>query len=439
MALSEIVTTAIQAGTVNPARAGFGTPFFMGFHTAWVGSEVRRYTGSAAVLVDFDSHELPYLWAVAMFSQSPRPTAIKIGRLPTPTGVFHTQVLDFTDHVSGTAIAGSVVLPAGTVTPIAIAWNTNIATTLADLKTALDALTGIGTCSIASPLITVPATVAGEMVHFSISSAGGHVRDTTADWSIDDALDAALVIDPEFYGVMCDNNSPKNVDKVARWALTNDRIAFFGPQYTKPSQFATGEFSAGADYTALQANDAAVGLFTKADRRSFPEAAWVGRMFPLDPGSATYAYKRLSGVGADTYNATERGQIEAYDGNHYVAEAEIGITRPGQTFGGEWIDVVIGLAWIEARLQEGLFADLVNNDKIPYTDQGFAILVARVRAVLKIAEARSIIASGWTVTILPVAEQDSADRAARIVRGLEFQATLAGAVHTVNLSGTVTA
>lgn len=438
MSLAEIVTTSIQAGTVNPARAGFGVPLFMGYHTAWTGTEVRSYTTFSAVAADFDADSLPYLWAAAMFAQNPRPSKIKIGRLPAP-GSAHTQVIDATDMAADTAIEGSVIEADGTTTAIDVAWNTDKATTLAGLKTALDAIASIGTCTVASPIVTVPAGSNGPMVHLSFSTAGVHVRDTTADWDIDDALTAHAVVDGDWYAVFCDCNSPKNMDKVARWALSNDRLALFAPQYTKPSQFATGEFTSGADYTALLANDAAVLVPTAASRRSMLEAAWAGRMLPTDPGSATWAFKSAEGVGADSWTSTERGQIEAYHANHYTTVAAVDIFRPGKAMGGEWIDVVIGLAWLEARLQEGLYADLLNNPKIPYTAAGFAILTARVRAVLKEAEARSIIDAGWTVTITAVADQASADRAARIVRGLEFSARLAGAVHNVVLVGTVTA
>ena len=106
-------------------------------------------------------------------------------------------------------------------------------------------------------------------------------------------------------------------------------------------------------------------------------------------------------------------------------------------FGGEWIDVVRGLAWLEARLEERIFAALVNNPKIPYTDAGMTILVAEVKAQLQEAEDRGVLDSGWAVTITAVADQATADRASRIVRGLDFTARLAGAVHTVNIAGTV--
>ncbi len=442
MALSEIVSVSIQAGTVNPARRGFGIPLILPFHSKWTGTEVRTYTSFAGVAADFpETYSMPYRMAAALFSQNPRPSSIKIGRLPAPA-TDHLLTLDFTDHPSGTAINLSVEEHDGTASTVTVPWDTNIATTLAALDTALEALGGISV-AVSSPIVTVTTSTNGQQTH--ITPAPGtatvcYVRETTGDWDYDDALTAHEVVDGDWYGVLIDSGSPKNIDKVARWCLANKRFFFSGPQYTKPSQFASGEFSAGADYTALLANDSAAGLFTRASRTECPEAAWCGLMFPLDPGSATYAYKTLSGVGADSWSATERTTIETTNhGNHYATEAAVGITRPGKSFGGEWIDVVIGLAWLEARLQERLFSLLVNNPKIPYTDAGIALVVAEVKAQLQEAQARGVIAAGWTVTAPLASAASPADRAARILRDVAFQARLAGAIHTINLVGTVSA
>lgn len=435
MSLSEIVSVQIQAGTVNPARKGFGVPLIMAYHTVWTGTEVRSYTSMAGVAADFASTSMPYLAATALFSQNPRPEKIKIGRLPAPpTG--HATTIDFTAHPSGTAITGSVISPAGVVTAINVAWNTNIATTLAALDTAIEAAGAISV-AVASPVITATGTgTLGPMWSFVFPT--GKIRDVSADWDYDDALTAHALIDGDFFAVLTDNNSPKNMDKVARWALANDRMAFFAPEYTDPAQFVSGEFTSGADYTALLANDAAVMLITQNPRTSFTEAAWVGDMLPRDPGSATWAYKQLAGIGADPWSSTQRGTIETAGGNHYTTEAAVDITRPGKTTGGEWIDVAIGLAWLEARIQERLFALLVNNPKVPYTDAGIGLVLAEVRAQLKEAEAVGVLDAGWSVTATKAADQASADRAARILRGVEFQARLAGAIHTINVIGTVT-
>jgi len=436
MAISEIVSVQIQAGTVNPARRGFGTPFILAYHTAWAGTEVRTYTSFAGVAADFAASDMPYLAAAAIFGQNPRPPKIKVGRLPAPaTG--HTTVLDFSDHTTGATIAMSIVGPTGVTTDIAVTWTTNIATTLGLLETQIELVSGL-TATVASPVVTVAGGATfGRMWHFSGETA--NIRDTTADWDYDDSLTTHANVDGDWYAVITDSNSPKNMNKVARWALANDRIALFAPQYTKPAQFVTGEFSAGADYTALLANDSAIGLFTGNPRTAFAEAAWAGGMLPRDPGSATWAYKQLAGVGADSWTASERTAIEAYGGNHYATEAAVAITRPGKAFGGEWIDVVRGLDWLQAQLEEHLFALLVNSPKLPYTDVGVGQIVSEVRAVLKIAEARGVLDSGWSVTALAVADQDTLDRAARILRDVEFSARLAGAIHTINIVGTVTA
>jgi hypothetical protein len=443
MALSEFVSVSIQAGTVTPARRGFGVPLIMAFHTAWAGSEVRSYRTFAEVSADFPASGsaglMPRYLASTLFSQNPRPELIKIGRLPTPTGVMHTVVVDFTDHATGEDITGSHVSPTGTETAIDIAWNTNIATTLADLKTALDALTGIGTCTVASPLITIPATTAGEMNHFSFDGLED-IRETTADWGIDDALDAALVIDPAFYGVLCDSNSPKNIDKVARWALANGRLAGFAPQYSDPADFASGEFTSGSDLTALLTNDRAWGLFKAEARDGAADGGWFGRLFPYDPGSATWAFKRLAGCSPDTWTTSQITTIESTNhGNTYRTESALPITYPGKTFGGEWIDVVIGLDWLTARIEERIFALYASTPKIPYTDAGLGLIQAEIEGALEEAERRSVVDAGWTVTKLAVADQEEADRDDRIARGFEFQARLAGAIHKASVTGTVSA
>ncbi len=439
MALSDYVNVSITAGTAQPARRGFGVPLILTYHTKWSGTEVRTYSSASQVLADFASTDMAYLAAAKFFSQSPRVQRVKIGRLPAPSSD-HTTVLDFTDHPTSTAINLAVVEHDGTETAISVAWNTNIATTLADLDTALTALGGIDV-TIASPVATLTTTTNGQMTHIEpTGSTVCHVRETTADWDYDDALTAHAVVDGDWFAVVIDSNSPKNMDKVARWCLANDRVCGFAPQYTKPAQFVSGEFTSGSDFTALQANDQAWGLFTAASRNEFKECAWFGVLLPLDPGSATWAYKRLRGVGADSWTSTEITTIQTTNkGNRYTTEAGLDFTYPGKMFGGEWIDVTIGLMWLVARLEERIFALFVNNPKIAFTDAGIALIVAEVRAQLRIAEAAGVLAAGWTVTAPAAADVDDADKVARHLPDVEFNATLAGAIHTADIAGTVSA
>ena len=436
MALSEIVSVQIQLGTVNPARTGFGVPLILTQHSRWAGNLVRTYTSFAGVAADFLPGDMAYRAAQKIFSQPRRVRRVKIGRLAPPSSG-QRVVLDFTDHPTGTAIVGSIEI-AGVSTAISVAWNTNIATTLAALDTAIELVTGAASVTTASPLCTV--AIPSPFIAFAnYSFPTAHVRETTLDQGIDVALTAAAILDGDFYGVILDTNSPRNLDKAARWCLANERLLFSAPQYTKPNQFVSGEFAAGADYTALLANNSAIGLFTAGARSNFAEAAWVGLMFSYPAGSATYAFKSLAGTGADAFTSTQRTEIEAVKGNHYTNERNVGITRPGKAFGGQWIDVVIGLASTIADISEDLFALLLSEPKVPYTDEGIGQINASVRGSLRSAELAGIIAPGWTTIAAPASEQSEADRGARVYNGLTFEARLQGAIHEIVIAGTVTA
>lgn len=438
MALSEIVQVSIQEGTARVSRKGFGVPLILYYHTIWATNEERTYTSYAGVVEDFTDANHPVAQAAAvLFSQNPRPPKILVGRLPAPaTG--QTATLDFTDLVAGDSPVRIVITsPSGLETTVSVPWNTNLATTISDVEVAIEAVTGIDSAVSGNTILVTGADV-GLQYSFSIESAHVYYRETTADWGYDDELDLILTRTQDFYFVLIDSQSPKNIDKAARWCAANGRMLAVGPQYTKPAQFVSGEFTSGSDYTALQANDSAIGIFTRQERYAFLEAAWIGRMATYNPGSAAWFYKSLEVVGADDFTSSERTAIEAYHGNHYTTEAGNDITRPGKTFGGEWIDVQIGIDWLSSEMAADVFALLASQPKVPYTDRGGSMIRSVVAGTLKRAELRGVIDAGWVVTVPLVEDQDEQDRADRIFRNVEFTARLAGAVYTVIINGTVT-
>lgn len=437
MSLSDIVDVQVSLAAANPARRGFGQLLFIAFHSVWTDVQVRRYSSRSAVAEDFSADSAVGKAADAFFAQNPRPRYFKVARLPAPA-TDQTYTVDCTGLTSSDApFAGSATLEDGTTVTWSVAWNTSLSQTMTDVATAITALTGV-TGSSTSTSYSLAVDTNGQIAGMTVGS--GFLREVTADWDIDDALDAILPIDADFYGVATSSNSPKNMDKLARWCEANDRLALFAPQYDDPSDFVSGEFTSGSDYTALKANDAAVGLFTANPRTDFGEIRWASAMFARDPGSATWAFKALAGFGADTWNDTQQGVIDTTNhGNFYVTLLGLSRTRPGKCFGGQWIDVVIGLAWLVSTIEERFYGVLASVDKIPYTDAGAQQIVNELRGVLKEAEDRTILAPGESqVTVIPVADQDPDDRAARIMRGIEFTGRLAGAVHELVIRGTVT-
>lgn len=168
------------------------------------------------------------------------------------------------------------------------------------------------------------------------------------------------------------------------------------------------------------------------------ESGWPGKTFPSDPGSINWAYKTISGITSYELTSSERTNILNKYGNIYTSTAGVDITEQGRVASGEWVDVIRGIDWIESRLQEDIFAALVNSDKIPYTDEGATIIGGIVEAVLNEAAANGILIAGSIdVTVPEVADISSTDKANRILPDVEFTALLQGAINSVEIQGTV--
>lgn len=446
MALSQYVHLTIQAGTAAPTAQGFGKLLVLSNGTGSNGfttNEVRSYNTFAQVAEDFESNQFPYQAAEVAFAASPRLEQFLVGLLPTPATKQAIQI-DVTNVTSGTNITGSLVSPAGSGSVVLASFSGSQANLAKNLSTAINAFSGISS-SYAGNVVTTVAGVEGQLWNFSDDSHGISILDTTADWDYDNQLDNLLTIDNTFYAVAIDNNSAKNMDKVARWASANEKKALFSPQVTRITDFTSALFTTTADHANLIANNDAIILYTKGDRTTPREVAWASRMLPTDPGTATWAFKTLNGVGVDTFTSTEEGQINDFDaatkvraGNYYKTEAGLNITYPGRCAGGEFIDNEIAKDWLKARISERVFGLFANAKKVPYTTKGANMVRAEVVGVLSEAERAGVIDSGFVVTVLDPADQATVDRAARILRFVEFTCRLAGAIHQVYITGTVT-
>jgi len=175
-----------------------------------------------------------------------------------------------------------------------------------------------------------------------------------------------------------------------------------------------------------------------ADQANFPEAAWAGRVLPTDPGSATWKFKTLAGIAADSLTGTQSTYIRTTKkGNTYETMGGVSITREGTVVSGEFIDIIIGIDWLKARIEEDVFQQLVNSDKIPYTNAGIAIIENILRTRLQDAVAQGVLSS-FTVSVPDVATILSADKIARTLPDVTFTGVLAGAIHKVEINGKVT-
>jgi len=168
---------------------------------------------------------------------------------------------------------------------------------------------------------------------------------------------------------------------------------------------------------------------------------WMGKLLPQDPGSATWAYKILTGV---TVSPLSTAQISALDGknaNHFVTLGGVNVARWGYSASGEYLDITHGVDWFKVRLQERIYALLLNNPKITFADAG-PLAYAEILAQMQEAEKKKVISPNtedtpWVITIPSVSSISTANKAIRNFPDIEFTAYLAGAVHTLQIAGTL--
>lgn len=171
----------------------------------------------------------------------------------------------------------------------------------------------------------------------------------------------------------------------------------------------------------------------------FFESGWPGECLPYDPGEQTWCFKTISGVSPYNLTSSERTAILNKNCNIYTTTAGVNITESGVVASGEYIDVMRGIDWLQARLQEEVFTNLVNERKIPFTDEGVTIIVGIVQGVLEEAADQGILVSESIEVEAPaVADISDANKLARTLPDINFTATLQGAIHKVQINGTVT-
>ena len=161
-------------------------------------------------------------------------------------------------------------------------------------------------------------------------------------------------------------------------------------------------------------------------------------------GSFTYKNMSLKGVYAD--ESITKAQLEEYHGinvNAYVHKAGYDCTSEGKLANGQYIDILDAKDWLITQIKYRLQQLLIINDKVPYDDNGIAMLESVVVDVLKEAYDNGMIAESedgggaYTVNFAKRSETKSSDREQRQYMEGKFSFDLAGAVHTVTVNGVI--
>lgn len=434
MALDDLVSVSITTQTTSVSRAGFGVPLLLAQHNFW--PDIVRTFGNK--LSDLVSAGVPvghpiYRMFQAVVAQNPKVTQVKVGkRVLQATASYGITPVDTAEGVVSkiTATVGA--------TSEEYAHTNGPAETPTTIATALHTLVNAGTLAITSTDntgdITIAGDNAGDVVLIETSRGVDQVNDTPDPGIVTDYT-ACKLDDPAFYGVLIDSESKAEIAAMAAAVETEARLFVAATADDEVRKDTTGNIGETLD----AASYARTAVLYHHSPLYYAAAAWVGNRFPSDPGSSTWKYKTLAGVPVSPVDANDTAAMKANHVNWYEDVAGVGITCDGWTASGEYIDITRFVDWLTARIQERFFALLVNNPKLPFTDGSGDLVRAQLGAQLQEGINRGgLAADPAPLVIVPlVATVSTANRAGRILPDVEFQATLAGAIHELVITGTL--
>jgi hypothetical protein len=472
MSLEDLVSVNISIESAGLAAQGFGVPMIVGLHTRFI-ERFRTYSNLSAMLTDgFIAADPEYVAATNLLSQEKRPLSFLVGR--RAAAVAQVDRLDIVGTTDG---AWSFTLNGELVTFTAAS---NTTAQIRDgLISAANALTGAGapitaaivdgdTLSLTADVAGIPFTVGA----VTAPSPGTLTRvASVANVGIETDLSAIQDAGAAWYLTVLAGNATASASgrteavilRAAAWhqanttplrhlllAQANDANAPLTPyDSVTPNDIAEQLRAIGYTRTAL--------VWHERDAE-YVDAAWAGRMLPEDPGTETWAWKALVGplpIGlsqSQRENLTGGQRIGPGGKNanvYYALSAETSRMWKGVVANGLWIDVVRYVDSLHARLQVAC-ANFVlgQTGKVAYTAAGIEGLAAQVRAVLegdrvagKLAPVVSadgrILVPAYSVTSPDLATISLANRQARVLPPITFTARLSGALHELDVNGTV--
>lgn len=430
MGIEEIVKVDIVRGTKTITRAGFGTAIVLSPEAAFAG--VRTYTSLKSIEADFLSSTSVWKWANKLFGQERKPKQIKVAKRTAKIAQVNTvTILNNTDGVFSVTLNGIAYSFTAATSSIA-----QIRTGLLAAINAATAVHGVvATNGVAAADFVLTAQITGTGFSIALSANLSGVA-TVANNGVQEDLSSAEASDDDFYAVLLVSRDNDDIKQAAAWIETRRKIFIACSNDANVKTNGAGNIAAflkGKGYTRTA-------YLWSGDQANGPEAAYAGRCLPLEAGSETWKFKDLTGIVADKVTDTELNNFKLNNVNNYRTFAGFSMTSEGQVSVGEFIDVIRFIDWLQAQMEEGVFALLISVPKVPYTDNGLATIENVIRQQLQ----RGINVGGLKNDPAPevitpkVADIPVLDRAARTVPGIVFNAQLAGAVHFVEISGTVT-
>nr|HAU5726718.1 DUF3383 family protein [Citrobacter freundii] len=443
-----IVNVDITLNTAGTTREGFGLPLFLA-STDNFEERVRGYTSLTEVAEDFDENSAAYKAAKQLWSQTPKVTQLYIGRRAMQYTIsIPDEVTESTDYSLTVAVGGGVSQPfqytAQTDDTAEIVLN-KFKTQIEANPALKDNVTVSVSGSAGSATMIITKAGENDFVKVTTTAQTLSISATTAD-SASVALAAIETYSTDWYFIATEDRTSQFVTAMASEIQARRKIFFTASDDVKALQGT--ELASATDVPAQLAKSKytrTVCLWHHTASFDYPEMAYIAYGAPYDAGSIAWGNAQLTGVAASMQPANKRpltsiqkSALDARSCNFIDLDGGVPVVRRGITSGGEWVDIIRGVDWLESDLKTSLRDLLINQKggKITYDDTG----ITRVRQVIETSLQRAVnrnFLSTYTVTVPKASQVSLADKKARILKDITFHGILAGAILDVDLKGTV--
>lgn len=427
----DFATPLIAADLTDPQDAAFGSD-----RTLVVTPQSWQSDLAALGIV---SGEAVYVALSTLFAQQQRPRRAMLGR-----------------RLAAVAQVSRVAIVSGTYTGTFTVTINGIASTFAASSSSQDAVaTGLRAAIQANTPVAAVVSAAGSGANVDVTAdvpgapftitASGPAADqtttttTTANVGLPEDLAAFQAEDPSFYLVMETSRATPNL-----LALAAAIESFAAPKLMLgQSDDADANTSATTDL-ASQLQD--LGYLRSpvcyhGDDSAWLDAALVGATLSQPAGSITFENRRVTGVVGAVYSSTTNLAAKRWTWLERFTAANFSMTRGGRVPFGHPIDLIIARDAILARIQTRGLEAISSAPKLPYTTAGASQLANyAVRAtLLEFARApyNVVVEDSIRLDVRPASEQSSTDRGNRHYPGIDWSATLQGAIDSITIAGTL--
>ncbi len=449
--ISEVVDVSIRVESSSVASASFDSILLAGnggtsndgnFNAGWANYEVRKYTSYAAVAADTDikpSANIVNMAQVA-FAQIPAVSEIYVGRIDegTPAAQVSTLTFDTVPLVSGQDV--EVFIDGSSIG--SVSWGTDNDTTMDAVAALIQGESEVTTAvasavdSVDKNTITITGAVAGTSFLVTAEVQTGAVVDEAVSQVITTpAIDKISAADinalyannNSWFGYCHDFSSNADAETAAAALAALKKYGAFR------HESAASIPNLGTNYSFSVYSSSADSV------KKWVQVAWLSAMLGRQIGSYNPAFLGLELTDVSSLSSSDEALLKAGNSNWYSTIAGRDLTYNGKAGNGGWIDTYINVLWLEARMEERIFATLVSADKIAFSDAGIQGIVSEVGAQLEAAKELGVILSDPNYSIsFPLASEISAvDKSNRLLTGISFTAYAGSGVNKIEINGTL--